>query len=561
MRILSLKEKAGKKIEFSEGFNIIQGNNDTGKSSLLKSIYYTFGADPSMHPKWDSANPISIIDFEYDSKKYTIMRNKNNISVFDSEHKLLNLSNSITKDFTPFFSELFNFKIDLTNHDNSKQQATPAYCLLPYYIDQDLSWIKNWNAFKNLSQFKKWRQDLVTFHTGIKPSEYYKLKNEKDKFTNEKKDLEQEQKILNTIYECAINDFKDMDFNINQDEFKKEMIRLMEDLNELRSSIDKSKEELKDFYNQKQVTNMQIDIAEKALDELNKDYNFCVDKLDHAVDCPICGANYENDFAERFSISKDEDKCLDLLQDLKRKLVYVDAKIDKAKENLFEKTDRSKDIEEVLKTKKEKITFSDFINYKGNQNLLTLINSQLDAIKDKIKDLLLKISEITKYLKNLESPQKTKQITTLYKNNMRSNLELLNVHNLSEEDYKKMDCQIKESGSDLPRALLGYYFSILDVISKNSSNSTFFPIVIDSPKQQDQDNINEKAILDFIQSKSPSDAQIIIGIVDIGDVKLKGKQIMLHEKYHLLNSSEYESCLKDYKILITVQNSQKVEIV
>ena len=79
MRILSLKEKAGKKIEFSEGVNIIQGNNDTGKSSLLKSIYYTFGADPSMHPIWDSANPISIIDFEYDSKKYTIMRNKSTI--------------------------------------------------------------------------------------------------------------------------------------------------------------------------------------------------------------------------------------------------------------------------------------------------------------------------------------------------------------------------------------------------------------------------------------------------------------------------------------------------
>jgi len=130
-----------------------------------------------MHPKWENANPISIIDFEYDSKKYTIMRNKSTISVFDSGHKLLNLSNSITKDFTPFFSELFNFKIDLTTHNNSKQQATPAYCLLPYYIDQDQSWSKNWNAFKSLTQFKNWRNDLVTFHTGIRPSEYYNLKN------------------------------------------------------------------------------------------------------------------------------------------------------------------------------------------------------------------------------------------------------------------------------------------------------------------------------------------------------------------------------------------------
>src|SRR3989338_2504658 len=84
MRIFSLKEKAGKVINFSDGFNIIMGDNDTGKSSLIKSIYYTFGADPMMHHDWKSANPIPMIEFELDSKKYTIMRDRNMIADFQS---------------------------------------------------------------------------------------------------------------------------------------------------------------------------------------------------------------------------------------------------------------------------------------------------------------------------------------------------------------------------------------------------------------------------------------------------------------------------------------------
>ena len=53
--LLSSKEKAARKISFDPKATLILGENDTGKSSLIKSIYATFGADPAaIHHNWRS---------------------------------------------------------------------------------------------------------------------------------------------------------------------------------------------------------------------------------------------------------------------------------------------------------------------------------------------------------------------------------------------------------------------------------------------------------------------------------------------------------------------------
>ena len=60
--------------------------------------------------------------------------------------------------------------------------------------------------------------------------------------------------------------------------------------------------------------------------------------------------------------------------------------------------------------------------------------------------------------------------------------EFLGVSELSVDDVKGVHSKVKESGSDLPRVLLAFYFAILRTIEKYST-STFCPIILDSPKQ------------------------------------------------------------------------------
>jgi len=56
MFLISMAEKKAKKVKFHPQTTLILGGNDTGKSCLLKSIYSTFGAEPSIiHPNWKDA--------------------------------------------------------------------------------------------------------------------------------------------------------------------------------------------------------------------------------------------------------------------------------------------------------------------------------------------------------------------------------------------------------------------------------------------------------------------------------------------------------------------------
>ena len=58
--LISNVERKARKIVFSPHLNIILGKNRNGKSSLLKSLYWTMGADPAkMHEKWINANTVS----------------------------------------------------------------------------------------------------------------------------------------------------------------------------------------------------------------------------------------------------------------------------------------------------------------------------------------------------------------------------------------------------------------------------------------------------------------------------------------------------------------------
>lgn len=101
----------------------------------------------------------------------------------------------------------------------------------------------------------------------------------------------------------------------------------------------------------------------------------------------------------------------------------------------------------------------------------------------------------------------------------------------------KADCRLQRS--DLPRALLAYYFAILHTMSEGSRRTTA-PIIIDSPVQQDQDAENAARIIDFALRRRPADAQLILGTVSLHGTKYEGHVIETTTKYELLSKGEYE---------------------
>lgn len=486
--LLSTVEKKAKKVKFNPKRTLIYGGNGTGKSCLIKSIYKTFGAAPVKdHPNWKQVNPISFVRFSIEGVNYSILKDGKYYAVFDMEDELIGSFQHVTTELAPFLADLFDFKIKLPNQKNELITPPPAFLFLPYYIDQDVSWQSNWSSFDKLGQIKSYREPIASYHTGLKPNDYYTTKGEIEQLKNNIKELDDESRVLKNILEKVKKKITQADFNIDIESFKEEVKELLVECETLKNQQEKLKSRLVEYYNLKITLESQITIAKKALNETRLDYNYAKELLvEDSVDCPTCGAHYENTFIERFEIAKDEDRCKELLVDLTRELKEIEDKITKTNSEYSIHNEEIARIESILAIKKGEIKLRDVIENAGRNEIKSIFSEDSKSIQLSIQENALKQKDLEYKLKSIMDKQKREQIMNLYYKLMKRYLLALDVKGLREESYKKIESRIPETGSALPRALIAYYFSIFSIM-KQYTTSVYCPIVIDSPNQQAQD--------------------------------------------------------------------------
>ncbi|MGL5904457.1 MAG: AAA family ATPase, partial [Cetobacterium sp.] len=87
--VLSKIERKARKIDFHDKMTVLTGPNRTGKSSMIKSIFYGFGTDSYFDDKWENAKCIVVNKFKVNNYEYVIYRDKNHFKIFDSNLNLL----------------------------------------------------------------------------------------------------------------------------------------------------------------------------------------------------------------------------------------------------------------------------------------------------------------------------------------------------------------------------------------------------------------------------------------------------------------------------------------
>lgn len=549
IKLVSFLEEKAKKVTFHPNVTVIKGDNHTGKSSLIKSIYWTFGADPKdLHSKWKNADIISLVKFSLDGKTYSILRKESFFAVFDDEMNVIDTFNGITNGIGPFIAQLFNYKLVLNNSKGESLIPPPAYFLLPFYIDQDISWNMNWESFDRLSQFSNWRNDVVNYHIGIRPNEYYEIKAAIRNYQKEISALENERKISSNFISKISHQIKEEVVAIDTVQFKKEideLLSLYDLLNRKGSSL---KQKILELENHKIHIEQQIKVVNSTIAELKDDFEFAMEQSD-SVECPTCGNIYENSFAERFEIAKDEDTCKDLLLSLNSDFKKIVENI-QYEYKIYDRNNYEQEkIKDILSKKQGAVKLKDIILNEGKREMNLLMEEEIRLLNTEIYSNEQHIEGLKEALKEFEDKKRQKEIRTKYFNLMKSNLMKLNVLTMSEKSYKTVTSKIAETGSGKPRALLAYYFSILEVINEFST-SVFCPIVIDSPNQQDQEKANLEKMLDFIIENKPLGSQLILGLVEMNDINFEGETLILNEKHSLLGKIDYPTISVEIKDLL-----------
>lgn len=171
--IISSKNEEARIIEFDDDLTIITGDNPngktinrTGKSLVMKAIYYSLGAKIKKYTtNWESLQIGTIVTFLYDGTLYELYRDKNTfILKKDDDIKFF----ASISELTQYYVELFNFylKMPIKKEDENSVYAYPGAIFMPFYIDQDKGWSGSWDSFADVFT-GKWKQEILLYHMVI----------------------------------------------------------------------------------------------------------------------------------------------------------------------------------------------------------------------------------------------------------------------------------------------------------------------------------------------------------------------------------------------------------
>lgn len=555
MMLLSKTEKKARRVSFSPSKNVILGENDVGKSTLLKALYHTLGADvPQLNnTRWKNANPIYCVKFSVSGISRYVVRDDKYFGLFDGNKQLISRHRGISgpEGIGSKINALLRFNIELEGQGGQLRTVTPAFYFLPFYIDQDSGWNTHWASFASLQAFKDYRKSMLDYHLGVRPQSYYDALSSLHVASGRLATISQEKNALISVRNRYRDQKVTEQVDLDPELFKAEIESLVTKYNALFDEQQMALQAIKDARNIKLGTEQEISVLRHAIAELEADYKFTEQpETSDLIDCPTCGTEFHNSIASRFGILDDIDYCRGLLDQKQKSLLDSTEQLRHLDEQYGKFEPRIVEISALLQLRRSEVTFKDIIRSEGQKDVLQTMSSEI-MVADKEQTELERITEDLKKDMRPDADLK-KRIVEYYRAKMKESLNSLHVHVLAESDYKVPDKPIKTNamGSDLPRSLLAQHMSLLHTMSE-FNKFTVCPLIIDSPLQQEQDRENSRAIFEFIFANSLSDEQVIIGTLEGGDVRSVVKSvgdvttIDLAGKYSLLVSEEYESVLNE----------------
>ena len=531
IRIIDFLKEKSCFIKFSDGINVVTSTNTSrGKSSILRAIYHSMGADSSYDKLFDVANKVFEIIFQYKNKKYRIVRNRNKYFCFLNA-KLITIATEY-KQLAKFFEKEFGLGVYLTDREGFLDIAPSTYLFIPYFADQDLTWkFLQSVPFKNAQQFEDSSLiNLYYYHMGILNKTYYTYNNKKlnnELKLAEIKSLNEElQKRIFSLKEY----FSDSQISIDESSVKANLDFLKNEINKYLKAENNIKNSL--FENENNIAKFTIQI--EKIKELLKDFK---KTKNNKIVCPNCGYEMNNTKSILYENELLTQK-LDLIEfDLKNeKEKYSSNREEYSKivnqiEMLTKKyTGDNASFENYLKTQTSKILLGDLENkYFENTHNFENIVEKNEEIKDILK------------LYDDKKTQANKDFKAFYLKNLND----LGISNVSKNDIKNFKVY-RRSGSQLVRSMLAYFITIIQLKNNYNKENYNFPLVIDSPLEGEQDDIDKNEIINKIlefYDKSDMKNQIIIAALNANELfnnKENINFIELHtEKEHLLTNENY----------------------
>lgn len=556
--IVSDLEQKARRLTLGRGANALVGTNHTGKSTILRSIYLAFGCKTRpLGNEWRRETVI-VVRFHLLSLAYTIMRDGNAFSLFNGAGEVLwvTTDQGVLRDR---LAELFDFPLPLTSKSISEgdpnRQARPAFFFIPFFIDQDGSWDSRWGTFQALGEFKQWEAPTLDLALGIRPAEYWKTSAELTAIQGALQEINREEKVLLDAKGRLEQNFPVATFYHDAIKFRSELKALLKTGSDLASEQDMLRTELADQAALKQSLETQLRLVEVALADHGADMVYLdTQEVGREIPCPTCGTLHENSFHERLNLEAEADELRQLRASLKKRLEREVEKYAKAEVRLSALEVKGHEIEKLLNAERGKLKLREIVDRAGIERAHKAFEGQHEELTKQKTEILKQIARLEVQRAELDNKIRAKEIRSFFNAKYSEFAVELAVPASLRTRKGALTNRPQQGGSGGPRAVLAYYFA-LSKTAERFSNAVLPPLVIDSPHQKAQDEINRPMVTEFILRHRAEGRQLLLGLEeDVPPSVVLGPQdrkFQLSVPYGLLNADEYEGGAAALKPLLS----------
>lgn len=551
--IISPNSKTAKYAEFTAGINVVTSNkningNYVGKSSLLRSIYHTLGADGKFSTSlWEREGKYTyILDFSINNSRFRMLRFDNLFKLYDENNNLL-FKVINRADLAIELNKLFNQEIYLKNKNNEYSIAHPAFNYLLNYIDQKEIRVSEFSTFNGLNAFSAFYSDLLYSHLGVNNKQFNELKIESDELNRKIGEINKKNLMFNEML-AQIDKNKDLNSNYSEIEvLKKELQKHQDEYTKLIGEANKLKEKLL------KTNDSKIEI-EYAINELRKMISSDEKVLDKSIKehtCPICNSELRDDSHAYIHKAVDVDGAKFQLLDAERELGKLSREItltnSKYEDNLAELKkiearvfEGNKGLEDTIKSygmKKIKANiFEEITNNEVSKN--TFIENR---------------KKITKLLRSLDD--KKKEVNKTYLTNFYDIYQKYSLGGFDLSSIDSVETKIKVDGTRVNITQVAWLCSLLKTKYEFNSDSLVYPLVFDNPNNADFDEDNERKIFNLIFDNLPENGQIITSLVGFNQnlydsYEIKKIIMLVNPENSLLNNDDFELCLNRFSSIL-----------
>lgn len=544
--LFSPSEKLAKKISFAPGRTMITSDahdgTDRGKSVIMKALYHTLGADCYFEGKWDDASKTYILRFSVDNHDYFMFRHNKLFKVFDGEKNLL-FSVTSRHELSECLSSITGFAVKLParerNTDDGDVQeleiASAVYNYLIYFVDQDYQNGSQFASFKQLGEYRDYKEKVLYYHFGAFDDDYYTLVQEQDRLTAEGKRLENEHKMTCMMLDKVLNSIHSVSYSKDIEHLRSDVNRTKEEYTRLSNALNQLRQKLISLRNEK--SNLEYHLH--ALTLFGKENDLQIASLNDHI-CPFCKSQISDVIDLKVKKYSTGDDIILLSSDMQYSLKEVERKISECETEYAQWLTKLEKYEKSINIASAEI--NDILKHKGFIDIKEEVSEDLDNIRISIKENEKKLRSTKKSLRKYNDIKK--KINERYYSLMVSDKTRFSLEGIDPKSFESIKRTFSAGGSNNPLSTIIWYVNLIQLKHEFNPTAVDFPVVFDSPNNAETDETKKRQIYSYICERI-SENQLIVSGLDFSDNKVLNSFdsviTLTNNKYELLCQEDYDA--------------------